>query len=330
MKRLAPVLLVAFLAHGVALRAVRSTRAAPPSAPEEARALDRVLPRAVEQIAPSLLRVHAAAAGDAASLARRTRTAIALEKDLAVMDAISIAAPGVDDLVLEDAAGKVHKARVRGRDSRLRVVALEVDDAGLVPAPRAPRLPEPGTFVVAVGTVLGAKPNATFGVVSATGRFEGRALQVDAGIDPANAGGAVVDLEGRLVGVPVLVDRKLGDDSGVGFVVPVSRIQSAIERLRKGDDLQPGFVGIALPQDEPEMAPSLEGGVRIEGVLADGPAQKAGLQTNDVILSVDGQKIRSLRGLLSLLSDHAAGDPVTLVVLREGKELTFTLTLAQR
>ena len=109
----------------------------------------------------------------------------------------------------------------------------------------------------------------------------------------------------------MLVDRKLGDDSGVGFVVPVSRIQWAIERLRKGDDLQPGFVGIALPQDEPEMAPSLEGGVRIEGILADGPAQKAGLQTNDVIVSVDGQKIHSLRGLLALLSDHAAGDLVT-------------------
>lgn len=319
---------VALLAHGVAHRAVRSTRAAPPPKNEEARALDRVLPRAVDRIAPSLLRVRPE--GDEGTVERRTRTAVALAEDFAVMDAVSIGATGVDDLVLVDAKGKVHKAKIRGRDSRLRLVALEVEGGGLVPAPRATRLPATGTFVVSVGAVYGDKPNATFGIVSATGRFEGRALQVDCGIDPANAGGALVDLEGNFVGVPVLVDRKLGDDSGVGFVVPVSRIESVIERLRKGDDLQPGYMGVALPQDEPEISPSLEGGVKIEGVQAEGPAKKAGLEVSDVIVEIEGQKIKSLRGLLAVLSDKAAGDTIKLTVLRAGKEQSFTLTLVGR
>jgi S1-C subfamily serine protease len=320
-------LLVALASHGLVLRVVRASRAGPPR-PEEARAIDRVLPRAIDRIAPSLLRVHPK--GDASEIARKTRTALALERDLAVMDALSVAVTGVEDLVVEDAAGKVHAVRVRGRDLRLRLVALAVDDGELVPAPRATRVPDAGAFVLALGTVYGTKPNAAFGIVSAPGRFEGRALQVDCGIDPANAGGAVCDLEGGLVGVPVLVDRKLGDDSGVGFVVPMSRIERVVERLKKGDELQTGFMGIALPQDEPEITPSLEGGVKIEGIRADGPAQKAGLETNDVILSLGGEKVSSLKGLLGLLSDHAAGDAVEVVVLRAGHEIRVTLTLTSR
>ncbi|HZU96085.1 MAG TPA: S1C family serine protease [Planctomycetota bacterium] len=328
MRRFAIVLVLLLLvSHGVARRTMHALHAQD-KPPEEARALDRTLPRAIERIAPSLLKVRPA--GPAADMARKTRSAVALERDFAVMDAVSIAITGVDDLVLEDPAGKLHKAHVRGRDSRLRVVALEVEDGGLVPAPRAPALPEAGSFLLALGATYGAKPNATFGIVSATGRFEGRALQVDCGIDGANAGGAVVDLEGRLVGVPVLVDRKLGDDSGVGFVVPVARILTVEDRLRAGDDIQPGLMGIGLPQDEPEISPSLDGGVRIEGVVSDGPAQKAGLQANDVIVKMDGHSVKSIKDFLSVLSDHAAGDKITIVYLREGREATTTLTLVAR
>ncbi len=317
MKR-AICLLVALLAHGVVLRAVATSRAGQPL--EEARALDRVLPRVVERIAPSLLRVRPA--GDASEQARHARTAIALEKDFAVMDGLSINVTGVDDLVVEDAAGKVHKAIMRGRDARLRVVSLVVEDGELVPAPRSSRTLEAGAFVVSVGTVTG-KPNATFGIVSALGRFEGRALQVDCNIDPANAGGATCDLDGNLVGVPVLLDHKLGDDSGVGFAVPVGRILPVIDRLRNGDEIQPGFMGVRLPDDDTETTD----GVKIARIIAEGPAEKAGLKANDVIVELDEQKVSSLKGLLTILSRRAAGDSVTVKVLREGHEKTVELKL---
>jgi serine protease Do len=320
---------VLLLVHGAAARIVASARAGSPRA-EEARALDRLLPRTTDRIAPSLLSVRPA--GAKAELARKTRTAIAIEEDLCVMDASALTATGLDDLVVEDLSGHVKKARVRGRDMRLRLVALEVEEGGLVPAPRAGHLPEAGAFVVACGTVLasGGRPTASFGIVSATGRFEGRALQVDCSIDPGNAGGALVDLEGALVGVPVLVDRKLGDDSGVGFVVPVSRIEGALARLRKGDELKAGFMGIALPYEEPEVAPSLEGGVKIDGILPDGPAKGAGLAVNDVIVKLDGVRVRTIRGLLGVLSEKCAGDEIQLVVLRSGTEVSVKLVLATR
>jgi S1-C subfamily serine protease len=328
---LAALAAAAFLAYAVGARLDPRARALDPDpSPEEARALDRVLPRATARIAPSLLKVHPAAAG--ADEGRKTRSAVALAPDLAVMDAVSVAATGVEDLVLEDLSGHVHKARVRGRDLRLRIVLLEAPDRGLVPAARSGRVPEPGEHVLALGTVYAAagRPSVAFGIVSAASRFDGRAIQVDCGIDPANAGGALVDLEGALVGVPVLVDRKLGDDSGVGFAVPCARIETALPRLRAGDELEPAFLGIALPKGDPALAPSLEGGVRVEGVLPGAAAKAAGIETNDVIIKVDGLRIRGVRAFVTALSDKAAGDEVSIVVLRAGVELTLEATLGAR
>jgi S1-C subfamily serine protease len=296
----------------------------------EARALDRVLPRAAARIAPSLLKVRPY--GDASDLGRKTRSAVALTPELAVMDAGSVAVVGSEDLVLEDLAGKVHHARLRGRDLRLRFVVLEALGGGLVPAPRSGRVAEPGTHVLALGTVFAnaGKPNATFGIVSSTGRFDGRALQVDCGIDPSNAGGALVDLEGALVGILVLVDRKLGDDSGVGFAVPYARADAALPRLRTGEELEPGFLGVALPKGDPAVAPSLEGGVRIEGVIPGGAAKAAGIKTDDVVIKLDGLEVRGVRSFVSALAERAAGDKVSVTLLRAGVEMTLDVTLGSR
>lgn len=328
--RLLALAAAATLAHALGTHVPWRRAAAVDGGEEEARALDRVLPRAAARMAPSVLVVTTAAGGGDAR--RKARTALALEADLAVMDGLSIGTTGVDDLVLEDSLGVRHRARLRGRDLRLRLIAVECPDRGLVPAPRSGRAPDPGTHVLALGGVYGSggKPSAAFGIVSALGRFDGRAIQVDCGIDPSNAGGALVDLEGALVAVPVLVDRKLGDDSGVGFAVPWARIESALPRLRKGDELEAGFLGIVLPKDDPSVAPSLEGGVKVEGIVPGGAAKAAGLRTDDVIVKVDRRPVRGVRALVSALSDRAAGDKVTLDVLRAGAELQVEATLGSR
>ncbi|MBI3725302.1 PDZ domain-containing protein [bacterium] len=314
-----------FLGDVLGAALVRSAGALDPdSRAEEARALDRVLPRALARIAPSILKIRPASAAD---LPRRTRTAIALERDLAVMDGTSIDETFVDDLVVEDMRGNTKKAHLLGRDLRLRLVLVEVEEGGLVPAPRSTRAPLAGTFVLTVGSVFAeGRPTAAFGIVSTSSRFEGRAIQVDAAVDPSNAGGAVLDLEGALLGIPVIVDRKIGDDSGVGFAVPFARIEAVLPRLRAGEELKPGMLGIALATEERQGAQ----GVKVEGVLPGGAAKAAGIETEDVIVSIDGQKVSTVRALVSALAEKCAGDRVELVLRHKGAELTKRVTLGVR
>jgi S1-C subfamily serine protease len=317
---------------------VRLARAGGPPR-DEARALERVIAAAIERATPSVVRIRPAApAESAASVARKSRTGVAIEKDLVVTDALSVGVFGVDELVVETFDGKSRKAKLRGRDLRLRLVVVEVPEGGLVPIARAAPAPEAGTLAIALGAVLDpARPSATFGIVSAASRFEGRALETDATIDPSDSGGPLVDVEGRALAVSVIVDRRIGDGSGVGFAVPFSRIEPILPRLRKGDELEAGFLGVTLPD---ESAPERDGGVRVDSVRAGGPAAKAGIQAGDVILALDLEpgpagapalgRVTSVRALGERLSCAAAGDKVRVTLRRGLEERTLDVTLGRR
>ncbi|RMG10378.1 MAG: PDZ domain-containing protein [Planctomycetota bacterium] len=315
----------------IGLLAVARTQAGGPAAParpdpsEAALALAEVLPEAVRRAAPHLVLIRPRS--EARSARRRGRSGVVVARGVVVTCARNVDAFGVDDLVVEDARGHATPARLRGRDLRLRLVALEADGLDAPPAPRAPLRRVPGSLVLALGAPLRTEglPSATFGILSATDRFAGRADQVDAALDPSNLGGALVDLRGRLLGVVVHPDPRLGWRSGVGFAIPSHLIDAALPLLRAGAELAPGDLGLALSR----VAGGPGAGVEVARVDPEGPAASAGLRPGDRILRLGGRATPGLRAFRRATAPLYAGQRVELLLRRAGQTRLVELVVGR-
>jgi serine protease Do len=188
-----------------------------------------------------------------------------------------------------------------------------------------------GQWSIAIGrTYESAKPSVSVGIISAVRRIWGKAIQTDARISPNNYGGPLVDIQGRVMGLlvplsPMATDELAGVewyDSGIGFAVPLESINAVLPRLKKGEDLHAGLMGVSMKgidiyADEPELA----------AVQPNSPAYRAGLKPKDKIVEIDGHKVARQTELKHLLGPHYAGDKVKLVVLRGKERLEKTIEL---
>jgi len=290
--------------------------------PEEA--LSRVGERAIAAGAPHVVLIRPK--GETRGVRRRGRSGVVIAKDVVVTSASNVDVFGVDDLVVVDSKGNAWPARLRGRDLRLRLVVLRCPGLGAPAAPRSPGV-EPGSFVFALGAALrqDGLPTATFGIISALGRFQGRADQIDAGLDESNFGGALVDLQGRLRGVVVKVDSRLGHRSGVGFAIPIDLIDDALPKLLEGAQLELGDLGLGIPRVVTAHAAP---GVEVRSVS--GPAAAAGLQSGDRIVSLDRRATPDARSFRMAAARVYAGRRVEVEVLRDGASRTFELEALPR
>jgi S1-C subfamily serine protease len=156
------------------------------------------------------------------------------------------------------------------------------------------------------------------------------AVQIDAKTHYGNAGGPVVDLQGRFMGLVTQVGpRKVwAPSSGVGFYAPAERILAVLEDLRAGRVLrQPpqAFLGVAPGLGETDLE-----GVRLATVVENSPAWQAGLRENDILTRLDGQPTRSWSAVLRLLKAHAASDTCRLQAVRDGRAFELRVTLDER
>lgn len=200
-----------------------------------------------------------------------------------------------------------------------------------VPSPAPEAEIAVGQWSIAVGrTFEGAKPSLSVGIISAVGRIWGKAVQTDAKISPNNYGGPLVDIQGRVQGLLVPLSPMASDelagvewyDSGIGFAVPLEAINRALPRLKKGEDLRAGLLGVSMKgtdiySEEAELA----------AVQPNSPAYQAGLKPKDKIVEIDGHKIARQAELKHLLGPRYAGDKVQLVVLRGKDRLEKTIEL---
>lgn len=230
--------------------------------------------------------------------------------------------------------------RVVGRDASRGLVVLAVDGtaaAELVvpePAPRGDLAV--GQWTLAVGRTWDvAVPSVAVGVLSATSRAWGKAVQTDASVSPANYGGPLVDIRGRVIGVlaPLPADTAgmmSGTelyDAGIGFAVPFADILRVLPNLRDGRTLTSGILGIGYAARDPFTAPAT-----IATCRAGSPAARAGLRTGDTIVAADGKPVTRIAELRNVLAPKYAGDTIDLVVERrsgEGSEqVSMQATLA--
>lgn len=239
--------------------------------------------------------------------------------------------------------GREYIAELVGRDPQTDVALLHIEAADLpyLPMANSDNLLV-GDIVFAVGNPMGLSQTVTMGIVSATGRSQlgilGQAgyedfIQTDASINPGNSGGALVDANGRLVGINTAIYSRTGGNIGIGFAIPVTLAQSIITNLIESGTVQRGYLGVQIRDMDAALAESfgIEDGKRgalIEGVQDDSPAAKAGLERGDVILSVNGKPIQNTGELRVIIAQIKPGTKVKLNVLRKQKERDVMIELA--
>jgi serine protease Do len=238
--------------------------------------------------------------------------------------------PPVITVVLED--GSRHVAKLLGRDETRKICLLKIEGAADLPVPQVvPRADlRVGQWAISVGVGYGGdEPAMSVGIVSALERVSGRAVQTDANLSPANYGGPLVDLEGRVIGICVpLSPRGRGAaagvewyDSGLGFAIPLSGAEPLIERMKKGETIRAGRLGVRPALQGPP------GSVVVEQVLDGSPAAKAGIKPKDAILAIGGEPVTDVFRLRVVLGRYTAGEEVTVRLKRGQEELSVKVVL---
>ncbi len=262
------------------------------------------------------------------------------------------------EIVFADGSRK--RATLVGADADSDLAVLKVDalPSGVRPLPLAEKEAVVGQFVVAIGNPFGEQGSMTFGIISGLGRSlpsqrlttSGSTyslpmvIQTDAPINPGNSGGPLLNLQGEVVGINAAIATLSGTGSGVGYSIPVIAVKRIVPTLIKEGKYTYPYMGVlfdgdlTLADQEQYGIPQLEGAY-VLSVTPGSPAEKAGLrganaQTQrggDLVIALDGQKIRSFNDLNAYLVFHCTpGQQIQVTVLRDGKEVTLPLTLGER
>jgi serine protease Do len=245
-----------------------------------------------------------------------------------------------NDHVVADAAkvevvisgGQRYPAEVVGRDPQLDVALVKIEaEEELQPIELGNSArTRVGQWVVAMGNPFGLENNVTVGVISGKGRELAEApfvefLQTDAAIYPGNSGGPLLDLEGRAIGI----NTAAVPGTQLGFSIPINRVKEVLPELREGRVVR-GFIGVEMaPGDRLPKGAAKRSGVLIMAARKDGPAEKAGIEANDIIVEYGGKKVNSPTELAKLVDRSKPGRKVPVKVRRDGRELTLRITVSE-
>ncbi|WP_251197342.1 S1C family serine protease [Anaerotardibacter muris] len=239
------------------------------------------------------------------------------------------------------AEGETYEAKIVGTDPSSDLAVVKVDGATLKPIEigNSSELVV-GEWVMAAGSPFGMEQSVSTGIVSAvnrsyadeeSGAIYTNMIQTDAAINSGNSGGALVDAEGKLIGINTLIMSTSGTSSGVGFAIPVDYAFGIAEQIIQGKTPSHAQMGVSMITVNDQIASrfglSTDEGAYINSITANGPAAKAGLQEGDVIVKVDGETITGASDLVLAVRSHNPGDKVSVTYIRDGKEATAEVTL---
>jgi serine protease Do len=246
-----------------------------------------------------------------------------------------------DRLMVKIEDGSELEAKVIGFDPDSDIAVIKVDGKSL------PHLTfgdsdtlDVGEWVVAIGNPFGLNRTVTAGIVSAKGRSDVGILnyedfiQTDAAINPGNSGGPLLNLDGEVVGMNTAIFSRSGGSMGIGLAIPSNMVDRIQSQLAKSGKVSRGFLGVSIQNLTPELAKSF--GVRVKrgivvGEVSSGSgAEDAGLVTGDIILSLNGERVKDASGFRNNIALNAPGDKVKLGIVRSGKKKTLTATLGGR
>ncbi|MFQ5493955.1 MAG: S1C family serine protease [Phycisphaerae bacterium] len=229
------------------------------------------------------------------------------------------------------ADGRQLAAQLVARDQVRKIALLKIDARDL-PTPTWLDLSQVaiGQWAVALGLGFGGdEPSVTAGIVSALGRMHGNAVQTDAKLSPANYGGPLCDLTGRIIGICVPMAQRPGElagidmyDSGVGFAVPKHRVDSIVDTLKRGRSFYRGWLGI-------QIEPRSTDAVVIRNIAVPSPMHEVGAEIGDRIVAAADRPIHHFGNLMQALYMIPAGEKVGLRLERDGREIEVTIKLAR-
>jgi serine protease Do len=249
---------------------------------------------------------------------------------------------GTITVILEDK--REYKAKFVGSDPLTDIAVIKIDAQDLPPIAFANSdSVQVGEWVLAVGNPFSLASTVTAGIVSAIGRNIGiigdsygveSFIQTDAAVNPGNSGGALVNIDGKLVGINTAIATRNGGYQGYSFAVPSNIAKAVAEDLIKYGKISRGYIGVQIKPVDATAAKALglpkPEGAWVQQLVKGGAAEGAGIKEGDVIVSVDGRKVSAPNDLQAYIARKHAGDEVVVRVWRDGKERDIRVTLKPR
>ncbi len=250
---------------------------------------------------------------------------------------------GADEILVrlgQNVNSKEYKAKRVGTDPSTDLAVLKIEARDLPVATFADSdKARVGDLVLAIGNPFALGQTVTMGIVSATGRGVGIAdyenfIQTDASINPGNSGGALVDAEGRVVGINTAIFSRSGGNQGIGFAIPSNLAREVYQGIQSKGRVVRGFLGARIQPLTPDLLKAFKlpedvSGVVVAGVEQDSPAEKGGISPGDLITAVNDKKVGDPAQLRLKVGEIAPGTKTDFTVLRNGKEQHFQIALAE-
>ncbi len=234
------------------------------------------------------------------------------------------------------------EAKLIGSDpgTDVALLQIEAEDLSELPLGDSDAL-EIGDFVVAIGSPFELDQTVTLGIVSALGRRSINPIpggyedfiQTDASINPGNSGGALVDLEGRLIGINTALITPVAGNVGIGFAVPSNMAKTVVDQLLEFGEIRRGHLGVEIEDVSPDIAQALDldeiSGALVSRVIEDSPAEAAGIETEDVIVSVDDEPVEDSVDLRNRIGLSRVGETVQIGIVRDGRRIDKEVVIGQ-
>jgi serine protease Do len=232
--------------------------------------------------------------------------------------------------------GKSYSAKVIGTDPRTDLALIKVEGGNFPYVKLADHTPRVGDWVLAVGNPFGLGGTVTAGIVSARGRDIGAGpyddfIQIDAPVNKGNSGGPTFDVDGNVIGVNTAIFSPSGGSVGIAFAIPADTVKNVIAQLREKGSVTRGWIGVQIQPVTPDIADSMglkkAAGALVSEPQPNSPAAKAGIESGDVIVSVDGDAVHDARELARRIGTMAPGTTIKLGLIHQGQDKIVMLTL---
>ena len=247
---------------------------------------------------------------------------------------------GADEILIGLHDGREIEAKLIGKDaeSDIALLQIEADNLVEVKSSNSDEL-RVGDFAVAIGNPFGLGQTVTSGIVSALGRSGlgierlENFIQTDAAINSGNSGGALVNLNGELIGINTAIVGPGGGNVGIGFAIPANMAHNLVDQIIEHGEVRRGVLGISGRDLDKKLAEAFgldsQHGGFVNEVMPDSAADKGGIKAGDIITSINGRKIKSFQELRAKIGTLGAGAKVTLGLIRDGDEESVKVTLGE-